>query len=52
MAVLGDDHCLDNCGTTLADFADRSLGIGWGSLLLLCCVLLSLSPGTGPEAYR
>ena len=31
-------------GTTLADFADRSLGIGYpgGSLLLLCCVLLSL----------
>lgn len=32
------------CGTTLADFADRSLGIGYsgGSLLLLTCVLLSL----------
>ena len=32
------------CGTTLADFADRSLGIGYpgGSLLLLICVLLSL----------
>jgi len=31
-------------GTTLADFADRSLGIGYpgGSLLLLPCVLLSL----------
>jgi uncharacterized membrane-anchored protein len=31
-------------GTTLADFADRSLGIGYagGSLLLLTCVLLSL----------
>src|SRR3982750_1250065 len=31
-------------GTTLADFADRSLGIGYpgGSLLLLACVLLSL----------
>jgi uncharacterized membrane-anchored protein len=31
-------------GTTLADFADRSLGIGYpgGSLLLLSCVLLSL----------
>lgn len=31
-------------GTTLADFADRSLGIGYpgGSLLLLGCVLLSL----------
>ena len=27
-------------GTTLADFADRSLGIGYtgGSVLLLCCV--------------
>jgi uncharacterized membrane-anchored protein len=33
------------CGTTLADFADRSLGIGYvgGSLLLLGCVLLSLA---------
>ena len=32
-------------GTTLADFATRSLGIGYpgGSLLLLACVLLSLS---------
>ena len=32
------------CGTTLADFADRSLRIGYlgGSLLLLACVLLSL----------
>jgi uncharacterized membrane-anchored protein len=32
------------CGTTLADFADRSLLIGYpgGSLLLLACVLLSL----------
>jgi uncharacterized membrane-anchored protein len=32
------------CGTTLADFADRSLGMGYlgGSLLLLACVLLSL----------
>lgn len=31
-------------GTTLADFVDRSLGIGYpgGSLLLLTCVLLSL----------
>lgn len=31
-------------GTTLADFADRTLGIGYsgGSLLLLVCVLLSL----------
>jgi uncharacterized membrane-anchored protein len=31
-------------GTTLADFADRSLGIGYpgGSLLLVSCVLLSL----------
>ena len=31
-------------GTTLADFADRSLGVGYpgGSLLLLTCVLLSL----------
>ena len=30
------------CGTTLADFADRSLGIGYlgGSLLLLGCSLL------------
>ena len=32
------------CGTTLADFADRSLGVGYpgGSLLLLACVLGSL----------
>jgi uncharacterized membrane-anchored protein len=32
------------CGTTLADFADRSLGIGYpgGSLLLLTCVFASL----------
>jgi uncharacterized membrane-anchored protein len=32
------------CGTTLADFADRSLGIGYpgGSLLLLALLLLSL----------
>ena len=31
-------------GTTMADFADRSLGIGYagGSVLLLCCVLASL----------
>jgi uncharacterized membrane-anchored protein len=31
-------------GTTMADFADRSLGIGYagGSLVLLVCVLLSL----------
>lgn len=31
-------------GTTMADFADRSLGIGYagGSLLLLCCVIVSL----------
>src|ERR1044071_6866126 len=33
------------CGTTLADFCTRSLGIGYpgGSLLLLACVLASLS---------
>jgi uncharacterized membrane-anchored protein len=33
------------CGTTLADFADRSLGIGYpgGSTLLLACVLGSLA---------
>jgi uncharacterized membrane-anchored protein len=32
------------CGTTLADFADRSLDIGYpgGSLLLFACVVLSL----------
>jgi uncharacterized membrane-anchored protein len=31
-------------GTTLADFADRSLGIGYagGSLLLFCCLLATL----------
>ena len=32
------------CGTTLADFSDRSLGVGYpgGSLALLACVLVSL----------
>ena len=32
------------CGTPLADFADRSLGVGYpgGSLILLACVLASL----------
>lgn len=32
------------CGTTLADFSTRSLGIGYpgGSILLLTCVLISL----------
>ncbi|HEY5347480.1 MAG TPA: hypothetical protein VIJ72_04755, partial [Rhizomicrobium sp.] len=32
-------------GTTMADFADRSLGIGYagGSLLLFACVMLSLA---------
>ncbi len=37
------------CGTTLADLVDRSLGIGYpgGSLLLLVCVLLSLSAWWG-----
>ena len=32
------------CGTTLADFADRSVGVGYpgGSLILLACVLASL----------
>ena len=36
-------------GTTMADFADRSLGIGYigGSSLLLLCVLLCSPPGTG-----
>ena len=36
---------LTTCGTTLADFATRSLGIGYpgGSLLLFACVLLSLA---------
>jgi len=44
VALLGDDRGLDTAGTTMADFADRSLGIGYpgGSLLLLSCVLLSL----------
>ncbi|HEY1604310.1 MAG TPA: hypothetical protein VGF77_01780 [Allosphingosinicella sp.] len=33
------------CGTTLADFADRALGIGYtgGSAALLACVLISLA---------
>src|SRR5205814_3964085 len=32
-------------GTTMADFADRSLGIGYngGSLLLFCCLMLVLA---------
>jgi uncharacterized membrane-anchored protein len=32
------------CGTTLADFCDRSLGVGYpgGSIILLACVLISL----------
>ncbi|MGH8213544.1 MAG: COG4705 family protein [Rhodanobacteraceae bacterium] len=32
-------------GTTMADFSDRSLGIGYpgGSILLLCCVLATLT---------
>ena len=40
----GVDGTTIGAGTTLADFADRSLGIGYpgGSLLLLACVLLSL----------
>jgi uncharacterized membrane-anchored protein len=38
-------------GTTLADFADRSLGIGYtgGSLLLLCCLLATLGLWHGSE---
>ena len=33
------------CGTTLADFADRSLGIGYpgGTIVLLACVIASLA---------
>ena len=44
MALLGHIVASTTCGTTLADFADRSLCIGYpgGSLLLLACVLLSL----------
>lgn len=36
--------CSTTAGTTMADFATRSLGIGYlgGSLLLLACVLVSL----------
>ena len=39
-------------GTTLADFADRSLGIGYpgGSLLLLACVLAALAFWYGPPS--
>jgi len=38
-------------GTTLADFADRSLGIGYlgGSVLLLACVLAALGVWHGTE---
>ena len=38
-------------GTTMADFADRSLGIGYlgGSLVLLACVLLALGAWYGSE---
>ena len=46
-------------GTTLADFADRSLGIGYagGSLLLLSCLLIALglwrwSEGTVAVEHR
>ena len=44
VALLGDDRRFDHRGTTLADFATRSIGIGYpgGSLLLFACVLLSL----------
>ena len=38
-------------GTTMADFADRSLGVGYpgGSLVLLACVLTSLAIWYGSE---
>jgi uncharacterized membrane-anchored protein len=38
-------------GTTMADFADRSLGIGYtgGSLLLLACLLLTLGAWYGSQ---
>ena len=40
------------CGTTLADFADRSLGIGYpgGSLLLLSAFSPRCSSGTARSA--
>jgi uncharacterized membrane-anchored protein len=39
-------------GTTLADFADRSLGIGYtgGSLLLFTCFMVCSPFGIGPRA--
>ena len=39
-------------GTTMADFADRSLGIGYagGSMLLFTCLIAVLGSGTGPSA--
>ena len=42
------------CGTTLADFCTRSLGIGYpgGSLLLLACVLASLRRASSLIARR
>lgn len=40
---MGDDYRLDDRRQTLADFADRSLGVGYagGSTLLLICVAAS-----------
>ena len=39
-------------GTTMADFADRSLGIGYagGSTLLFFCLMVTLAPGIGVSA--
>ena len=44
VALLDDDRRLAHAGTTMADYATRSLGIGYtgGSLLLLALVLGSL----------
>jgi uncharacterized membrane-anchored protein len=41
---LGDDHCLHHLRHDHADFADRSLGVGYtgGSSILLFCLLATL----------
>lgn len=45
MDILAGDRRLYNGGTAMADFFDRSLGIGYtgGSSILLACVVCSLA---------
>ena len=54
VALLGDDRRLDHVRHDARRFRTRSLGIGYpgGSLLLLACVLLRCSPGTGRSGTR